>query len=81
MLIVETTGAFLLRPETREFTIPISSGGVPYAKGAIGIIVRPADPTQARGFAEANEHPIKFDNGGLVLCRPCFLEQESTQAS
>lgn len=67
--------------ERVRLTIPISSGGVPYAKGATGIIVQPTDPMQVREFEESNEHPVKFDNGGLVAVPAVFLEQESAQTS
>lgn len=62
-----------------RLTIPISSTGVSYPGGSAGIVVQPSDPDLVRQFAEAEEHPVLFDAGGMVAVPAVFLEKEDNQ--
>jgi hypothetical protein len=57
-----------------KVVISFTSSGKPYPKGATGQIVQATDPAQAKAFAEADEHVIRFDDGSLVLVPTIHLE-------
>lgn len=63
--------------ERVRLTIPISSGGIPYAKGSAGVIVQPSHPAQAEALAADDEQPVLFDQGGLIAIPSVFLKRES----